>query len=300
MCSVRSVYLAALYTLSSFCLLAAPVTCKATITYIQGTYLNPNSSGLVNVTYASAQVAGDLNVVVVGWNDSVSTVTAIADSKGNTYVSAVGPTVSTGNGTQRIYYAKNISSAAAGSNTVTVTFSTTVAYPDVRILEYSGLDPTNPFDIGMGSSGTGATQNSGSLTTTSANDLLAASNYVADSTTASGTSYTQRFITNGGELVEDEVVTTSGSYSATSTQGGSGWWLMQLVAFRAASTGGDTTPPTAPRNTKLDGCIVDGDRPELGRFDGQRGCDRVPSGALFREQLHHVCTDRHANDDQLQ
>ncbi len=218
----------------------------AAITYVQGTYQNPDSSGLVTVTYASAQGAGDLNVVVVGWNDSTSTVSSITDSAGNTYVSAVGPTTNAGNATQRIYYAKNIASAAAGGNTVSVTFSTTVAYPDVRILEYSGLDPTNPLDVGIGASGTGTTQNSGSLTTTSANDLLVASNYVADSTTASGSGYTQRFITSGGELVEDQVVSATGSYSATSTQGGADWWVMQLAAFRAASTGGDTTPPTAP------------------------------------------------------
>ena len=217
-----------------------------TITYVQGAYLNPSSSGLVNVTYTSAQLSGDLNVVVVGWSDTVSTVGSITDSKGNTYVSAVGPTTSSGNASQQTYYAKNIAAATAGSNTVTLTFSTTVSYPDVRVVEYSGVDPVNPLDVAIGSAGNGATQNSGSVTTTSANDVLLASNYVSDSTTAVGTGYTQRFITNGGEVVEDKIVSAIGTYSATSTQGGTGWWLMQLAAFRAATGTGDTTPPAAP------------------------------------------------------
>ena len=50
---------------------------------------------------------------------------------------------------QAIYYAKNIKAAAAGTNTVTVTFNTATPYVDAR-LEYSGLDPVNPFEIGTG------------------------------------------------------------------------------------------------------------------------------------------------------
>ncbi len=42
------------------------------------------------------------------------------------------------------YYANKI---AGGSNTVTVTFNHKAAYPDVRALEYSGLDPTAPLDV---------------------------------------------------------------------------------------------------------------------------------------------------------
>jgi chitodextrinase len=50
------------------------------------------------------------------------------------------------------------------------------------------------------------------------------------------------------DLVEDDVVAITGSYSATATQTSAGWWVMQMAAFRAAGSGGDTTPPTAPTN----------------------------------------------------
>ena len=51
--------------------------------------------------------------------------------------------------------------------------------PDLRILEYGGIDPVTPIDAAIGSSGIGTTS-SGSLTTTHANDLLVAANYSRD------------------------------------------------------------------------------------------------------------------------
>ena len=71
--------------------------------------------------------------------------------QGNTYTRAVGPTTTTGL-TQSIYYAKNI---AAGSNTVTVKFNQAAAYPDVRMLEYSGLDTSESAGCDGGGGGTG-------------------------------------------------------------------------------------------------------------------------------------------------
>src|SRR5208337_2319396 len=165
--------------LSPAYLLAAP-----TITYVQGAYATPQSvQGSVTVTYTAAQVAGDLNVVVVGWNDSTAAVSAVTDKSGNTYTLAVGPTVQSGYATQSIYYAKNTVAAAAGANSVTVTFSPSAAYPDIRILEYSGADPNNPVDVTAANSGNSATSSSGSVATTNATDLLFGANLVQTVTT---------------------------------------------------------------------------------------------------------------------
>jgi len=84
------------------------------------------------------------------------------DSAGNTYQLAV-PTA-TGSGiSQAIYYAPNIKAAAAGTNTVTATFDAPTLYVDLRALEYSGLDPVNPFDVGASASGTGTSATSGAV-----------------------------------------------------------------------------------------------------------------------------------------
>ncbi len=118
--------------------------------------------------------------MAVGWNDATAQITSVTDSMGNLYALAVGPTVQSGTATQAIYYAKNIAAASANGNTVTVVFNTTARYPDLRVAEYSGIDPTNPVDVVAAAQGTGTLSNSGSVTTTNANDLLVGANLVPE------------------------------------------------------------------------------------------------------------------------
>ena len=210
----------------------------ASVGFVQVNYATPQSPQTkVTVAYTQAQTAGNLNVVVVGWNDSTAQISSVTDSKNNTYVLAVGPTVQSGTATQAIYYAKNIAAAAANSNTVTVTFNTGAASPDVRIAEYSGIDPTTPVDVVAAAQGNGTSSNSGSVNTGNANDLLVGANLVQQTTTGPGSGYTSRVITSpDGDILEDQIVNTAGSHSATAAVTG-GSWIMQMVAFRAAGNG---------------------------------------------------------------
>src|SRR4029077_10254181 len=107
----------------------------------------------VAATFNGAQTAGNLIVVIVGWNDAVSNVTAVSDSKGNAYQLAVGPTRWSTSLSQSIYYAKNIAAATAGSNSVSVTFNQAAPFVDLRVLEYSGIDRTAPLDVAIGGTG---------------------------------------------------------------------------------------------------------------------------------------------------
>jgi len=180
----------------------------------------------VSVSYPGAQTLGDMNVVVVGWNDTTATVQSVKDSAGNSYSLAIGPTSGTAL-RQSIYYAPNI---VGGSNTVTVTFSQAAVYPDVRILEYKGV---TTLDVTSGASGSSTSANSGSVTTTSANELIFAANIVATTTKAAGSGFTSRLITSpDGDIAEDKVVTTAGSNSATATLTSSGPWIMQMATFK--------------------------------------------------------------------
>ena len=220
------------------------VVATTAITYVQGNFGTPQTAeSTVKVAYTVAQVAGDLNVVVVGWNDSTAVVSAVTDSSGNTYTRAVGPTVQSGYASQSIYYAKNIASAAAGTNSVTVTFASAATNPDIRIIEYKGADPSNPVDVTAASSGNSASSSSGSATTTNSTDLIFGANLVQTSTTGAGSGFTGRLMTTpDGDIAEDEMVTATGSYSATAPASPSGEWIMQMVAFRTPT--GFTTPPT--------------------------------------------------------
>ena len=221
-----------------------------TPSFVQATYADPQSSpSSVSAAFTSAQTAGNLDVVIVAWSDSTTQVTSVTDSKGNAYQLAVGPTRLTGSASQSIYFAKNIAPAAAGANTVTVAFNAGAPFPDLRILEYGGMDPGTIVDVTAAATGNSATSNSGAVTTMNANDLLVGANYVATSSSTAGTNFTRRLFTSpDSDLVEDRVVTATGSYSATAALSPSGWWIMQMVAFRPPPAGPDTTPPTAPTN----------------------------------------------------
>ena len=168
-----------------------------------------------------------------GWNDTTAVVNAVTDSRGNTYTLAVGPTLFSGSLSQSIYYAKNIVAAAAGANTVTVTFSTGAVSPDIRIHEYSGADPNSPVDVtvaGSGNSATSSTAASGHDQRDGpdfgANMVLTMTSGLAAASPAACTHH------QTATLAEDEMVTATGSYSATAPLSSSGQWMMQMVAFR--------------------------------------------------------------------
>ena len=220
---------------------------QTTIAFVQANNAVPQTpSTSVSVTFTAAQTSGNLNVVVVGWNDSTAQVQSVIDSRGNTYQLAVGPTILAGSATQSIYYAANIAAAPANGNSVTVTFAPAATFADVRIAEYRGLATTNAVDVTAAATGNSASSDSGAVTTTNADDLIVAANVVQTTTTGPGASFTSRLITSpDGDILEDRIVTTTGSYNAVAPVS-SGRWVMQMVAFRAAGGAPDTQPPTAP------------------------------------------------------
>ena len=189
----------------------------------------------VNVTFTAAQSAGGLNVVAIGWYDTTSQVLSVTDNRGNNYQRIAGPTTQAQAGTQSIYYAPSIVAAPAGGTTITVTFNAAVNYPDVRIAEYSGIDPLNPVDKAVSGTGTGTTSNSGSVTTTNPNDLLVGANYVTTTPPAAGASFTQRVITD--LTARSSKIASSPPPAATMPPllSADGSWIMQMVAFRAAT-----------------------------------------------------------------
>jgi hypothetical protein len=198
-----------------------------TISFVRVSSATPtNSVASVAVAYSGAQTAGDLNVVVVGWETTSATVQSVRDSAGNTYSLAIGPTIATGRA-QAIYYAPNI---VVGNNTVTVTFSAAAVAIDVRVAEYRGV---STLDIARGASGSGTTANSGAGTTTTARELIVGADIVATSTRSAGSGFTSRVITspNGG-ILEDRIVSATGSYSAAAPLNGTSGWIMQMVTFK--------------------------------------------------------------------
>src|SRR5215469_11915990 len=209
------------------------------IGFVQVASATPQSStSTVSVSFPSPQTAGDLNVVVVGWDDTTQTVQTVRDSAGNTYGLAIGPTTGTGL-RQSIYYAKNIS---GGSNTVTVTFNQAASNPDIRILEYSGIDTVNPLDVSAGTSGNSDTPDSGFVATTAANELVVGANTVSSSNLVPGSPLTLRILTKpNSNIAEDRVVNVMGSYHTWAFLSQAANWVMQTATFKAL---GSSNVPT--------------------------------------------------------
>jgi hypothetical protein len=189
----------------------------------------------VDVSYSRPQTQGNLNIVVVGWNDTTQSVTSVTDMTGNVYIRAVGPTRGT-NLTQAIYYAPNI--AASGCNTVSVQFTGSAAFADVRILEYTGLSQVAPLDQSAERSGTGGSPTSGTATTAASAELVFGAGMTLTMFGGAGSGFTSRIITvPDGDIAEDQIVVAPGSYAASAPVGG-GPWVMQMATFKGAATAG--------------------------------------------------------------
>jgi hypothetical protein len=179
------------------------------------------------------QDTGDLNVVAIGFNNSTSTITSVTDTAGNVYQPAAPLTRGSGM-SQAIYYAKNVKAATAGDNAVTVQFSNAVPFADVRVAEYSGLDPVNPLDTSASAAGSGVTASSGNLTTSAASELIFGAGYTSNQFVGGTNGFISRIITPMDEdIAGDEFVGTQGTYAATANNAASSAsWVMQAAAFR--------------------------------------------------------------------
>jgi hypothetical protein len=194
------------------------------IKFIQSASTSSSSATLLTLPFTAATTQN--NLIVVGVYTWGGTVSGITDSLANNYALATF-TATPGGNNLYVYYAVNKSS---GADAVTVHVSGGGVMSDIH--EYAGLSTTTPLDQVKVSSGTGTTINSGSVTTTAANELIFGYAGVdGNSVSGPGAGFTQRGNTGNGELSEDELVSTAGSYSATATCP-STTWAGAILTFR--------------------------------------------------------------------
>lgn len=182
---------------------------------------------------------GDTIVAAFSTNAfSTSVLTGVTDTKGNTYVVGC-PASTTGTSRSWVYYAPVLTAADAGTNTVTVTFTTTApGNLELIAVEYDGMHPTSPLDQhkeANASSGT-AMDSGASPATSQANEMVFGYGAcITGSATAAGAGFTGRIVgTDAAQsLVEDKIVTSIGTQNATGTMSISGTWLMSCATFKA-------------------------------------------------------------------
>ena len=200
------------------------------VAYVQiATATPPGFVQSASANFPRSQSAGDLNVIVVGWGDSTDSLMQVSDTAGNAYDLAIGPTHTTG-ASQSIYYAKNISAAAA--NTVHVQFKLAVARLDLRVVEYAELDTVAPLDAVAWQSGFGGTPTSGPAATHTASEIIFGAGTTTDSFSNPGLHFTLRVLTADGDIVEDRPVGSVGEYAADGVLTNGTDWVMQVVTFR--------------------------------------------------------------------
>ena len=225
-------------------ILAAVLCCAASVAaaasskprLIQKRYVAVTAGTSVGVTLKKANTAGNLLIAYVVWDGSGTA--TLSDGRGNAYASAAGPTTA-GDGTSaQLFYAANV---AAGTNTVTATFSAAVATRGVLYVhEYAGLDRTAPLTGAVAAAGAGTAIDSGVLAATAGDVLFAAGASNGKSITRLAHGFHAR-ARKYGNVTADETVKTAGAYRATATGKGTAW-VMQLADFRQTAA---VNPSTA-------------------------------------------------------
>jgi hypothetical protein len=208
------------------------------ITFIQAAGTNASNVTSTSATFASAQNAGDLIVLAIGWAGT-ATLTQLYDSSGNSYQQPPFSPTHDKTATQAIYYSSGIKAAAAGANVVTVTFSPTglPSSMDLVVAEYAGLDPVSPYDTGTGWDGAGSAASTSysvtPVTTSTPHELIVGAGFTLGSFSGAGSAFTPRKLTAGGVgLLEDRVVSSTGTYSADAALFSSNSYVMSIATFR--------------------------------------------------------------------
>ena len=214
------------------------------ISFVQSTTGNATTSPTTTTAFAGSTTSGNLIVVTTADDSGLTTsVSAVADSKGNAYTQVVNISSSS---SMQIWYAKNITGGA--SHTVSATWNTGNTGRCVLVAqEFSGCDTSNPLDQNTSTGSTGTAVSSGaSPTTTQAAELVVggASHDALASAFSLGSGYTNLGtvnVANCAVAMESKVVAATGAQTATFTIAASRTWICGVVTFKGAGGG----PPPA-------------------------------------------------------
>jgi hypothetical protein len=201
--------------------------------FVQEADLDGGNVSQDNLAFASANAGGDLIVAVASWDNQALTITAMTDTAGDTFTSAIGPTNSLSTKRQQIFYAKNVK---GGANTVKATLSSAATSSfKLSIFEYSGIDTVSPLDVtSVATAASGTAMDSGAATTNFANELVFGVGFLGGVSQAPGPGFLIRSKFHNN-MFEDENVSAAGSYHATETGDGSNW-AMYMLTFKVVSS----------------------------------------------------------------
>lgn len=196
------------------------------------------ASSSINLSFSGASTAHHLVIVHLTWDKQSRDINTVSDAKSNHYHLVPGSTVNWGSGgtsyRSAMYYAYDIAvSGSPLSISATLNGSVTNLF-EMYISEYSGvLTTSDPLDKTSTNASSGTTVSSGSVATTSTNQLIYGVAIGASSPLGAGGGFNTRS-TDQDNIVEDKSGASAGSYSATFT--GSGFWVASVATFKPLVT----------------------------------------------------------------
>lgn len=196
------------------------------------------NSGSANTIATAGKVTTSGNMVAAGicWFATTGTVNSVTDTGLNTYVQATGALIHGTGDTCDIWYAKNITGNA--SNVVTANLSGAQTFRSIHILQYSGADPTAPFEIAATGTGTGPSVTSSAFSPAAAGNVnVAFASFGNTATWAAGTNYALEIAAASPDRAsEDRVNAPSGSQTASITSGGTNALIITVGSFKPTAT----------------------------------------------------------------
>ena len=211
--------------------------------------------------YADADAGGDGTIATTAQNHTTGntiivfaaqstpggrTVTGVADTASNSYSRAGTAYGQDADHIMDVWVATDITGNA--SNIVTVTFSDTSSYRGIACVQYSGLDPTAPYEAqSSGSlSSSGTTHTTGTATTTTADSLVLGFfgfwGGTQSAYSSSGSSTLRTADPSYDLCITERIVSSAGTYSAAVATASNTQQVMFAKTFKAASAGGSIVP----------------------------------------------------------
>lgn len=186
------------------------------IAYVQGVSDNAAPSVSPTVLSMPGNCTFGNTIIVIQIHSYLGCPPSVTDSQGNTYTSQGTHPTPSANDYLWIFTAPVGSTAA---NTITITSSCGTAKTTFA-LEYSGVD-ANPYDQENVASSTTTSATSGSVTTSTANQLILGvfRDPVAYTFTSTGGA-TTRLTNNQNNIVQDQILAAPGTIASTATSSG--------------------------------------------------------------------------------
>jgi type II secretory pathway pseudopilin PulG len=241
-----------------------PSGTSSSISFVKHAY-GPNSQTNTNAIttdftpFNTSTKSGDLIVVSVLYAEETSTarVSGITDDSGNKYLKAVSGSNAGTARSAEIWYSANAAPMTNATATFTAAFST---FKTITVLDYSGGLALGLLDVTSTANYNGiGTWNSGTSTTTAANELIFGS--VMGGLVNAVSPYTARS-TEDSNLTEDRFVASTGAYSVQAQETSSGdHGVINMATFKAVSTGGGSVSSTLTLSTAsgtISYCVTSG------------------------------------------